>query len=188
MLNDTEFTDTMSELLRDFEDEGELPNLLEEDKVLLEEYAPKLFNTFKPMSILNSREELREVMYGLCYILNTYRFESFFKVGISTHVSRDSFRKNGNRNELIRLQNHANDILKLIGDEEHELFENTRTNELRKILLDVISTPDDFYPVFPNRVSRTLAIKKKLIQEYLEEFSTPSKFIQEFLSKIKTTR
>jgi len=187
MLNDAECTDTISELLRDFEYKGELSSLLEEDKVLLEEYAPKLFNTFKPKSTLNGREELREAMYGLCYILNTYRFESFFKVGISTHVSRDSFQKNGNRNELIRLQNHANDILKLIDNEEHELFENARTNELRKILLDVISTPDDFSPVFPNRLSQTRAIKKKSIQKYLEEFSTPSHFIREFLSKIKTT-
>jgi hypothetical protein len=182
-----ECEEAMEEIFREATDDGAFPNLTEDDKGLLTDYAPKLFNTFSYKQEKERKNELKKAMSGLCELYEAYRFESLFKIGISTHTDTNLTHNQGRNKRLEILQNRARDMLNIIDDEEHELFENERTNELRTILLEVELAPKYFAPTLTGRLSQKLAITKKTLNVYLHNLSSTvqDKTITEFCAKIK---
>jgi len=182
-----ECIESMQKIFRDDVDIGELSQLSEDDKQLLEEYAPILFNTFISSDCKKRYEELKEAMYGLCESINVYRFAHTFRVGIQQHTDRELTENQGRAKRLIVFKNNALNMLKIIDDEEHEYFDNVRTDELRKILLDVTINPNDFMPTFSSRIPRTYAITKEDIRLYLRNIpiDVVDDTLSEFIFKIK---
>jgi len=169
---DWECTEMMEDILRD----DEFSNLSDKDKNLLEEYAPRLFNTAK-----YERESLKVFMRDLC------RKVAKFRKGISGFKfakKKTAIYKNSSDEEIKdALRGHAKAILNLTGNPENgELDYFTEKYHFFRELHLMIECPEDFLSM---DVQYKPASKTK-IKKYLHNLQLPNKTntIKEFIEEL----
>jgi len=149
--------------------------LEQEDKDLLEEYAPKLFNTYKNI------EKLENIMIEWAILLFNYRHEHIGKNiihGMGGKQKIPTYAKKSKDEKITILKSRVEDILKLLSTnfstKEHII-------EFTDILKKVHATPDDYFTYKPK-----IPIKKQPIKDYLIglELKGKTKEINDFIKSI----
>jgi len=88
--------------------------LTEEDRILLIDYAPKLFNTYKG--------DVKNVMLQLVEKVGLLRFEQFYNQQEKQRLKRFALNKKSKQEKINSLQNHISAILSIIGNEENPII------------------------------------------------------------------
>ncbi len=154
------------------------------DKILLEEYAPKLFNT------LEKFDDLQSVMTKLVDLVNIYRYKSIIHRGekkmLTLYPKIKSASKKTEAEKIKIFKNHIVNMIKLAGDNRYSLQDHQKSKEyiyFWNILDDVCDHPEDYFPAEYRDVSTP---QKETIEKYLMGLKLPGKTesIKEFMKKI----
>lgn len=165
--------------------------LTENDKTLLEDYAPKLFNT------IDNEREAGKMMKGLLKVLYKYRYETSeysipndAKKRIPTYKHRSIEDKAIALKKKIAKSNKTistlKEIIDLMGGENFHTVQGEELkkhfNGLKKHLLNADRHPKEYIPII-----RTTKITKKEIEDYLIGLNLSKKgaTIKDFLAKIQ---
>ena len=151
-----------------------LYKLTNDDMNLLEEYAPKIFNTY-------NGKNLKEVMLDTAILIHNYR-NSLFSKEIINLLCNGYPTVNKNKTQKDReeaLKNKIEDIRLLLGV---EIATTEKGVELDKILKYALKNPQEYFPIIPKIKS-----SKKEIINYLTNLKLDGKslIIKEFLKAIK---
>jgi hypothetical protein len=158
----------------------ELPlfKLTEEDKELLIEYAPKIFNTY-------NGKNLEDVMKETAILLHNYRNKQSENKIINFFFSDAKVmyekQKEDKRHEAFK--KHIISAYRLLGNDAIGTPKgNELKNELQNILENVLNNKDEYFIKKP-KVTAT----KKDIEKFLNslKLSGKSKIIQEFIKEIE---
>ncbi len=173
------------ELIEEWRSKGLLPTLGDKlsgnDKTLLEEYVPKLFNT-----ILEPKEHLADAIYTLTVLIRSYRnakqertyFESQFD---DYKRTKDKHSKTTEKPESIR-KNIKQIIQLLCNKKENGAFISPKANdEIIPVLEKLYKNPEEYILMNPR-----YTISKSPISAYLRGLNLPDKSdaIKEFMKKI----
>ncbi len=177
--------DTMNSIIRTIPD-----NIISTtDWDLLEEFAPKLFNTF------HSPNKLEESMQGLARAIMLYRGGPAMNKGFLKHF--DWLNKHSHQDNLETLKKKAEDMLKIIGRSQkvdvlraygqQDLNFELR-NDLSLTLEAVIFSPESFMPQDKKEKKKIISVTKNNIEEYLRGLDLIRKDseIKEFMKHLKT--
>ena len=150
--------------------------LTEKDKTLLEEYAPKLFNTYE------DTEKLEEVMIEWATLFHNYRqvgVEKTFIHNMEGEQVVPAYAKKSLDEKTILLKNRVEDILKLLST---NFATNEHITEFTDILKKVHVNPDKYFTFKPKYQILKQSIKDWLISLKLKG---KSKEINDFIKAIK---
>lgn len=169
---DWECTEMMEDILRD----DELSNMSDDDKTLLENYAPNLFNT-----ATYNEKTVRGMMKELCGRVAQHRRGVG---GFKLVNKKPSIYKNSSDEEIkVALRNHAQAILKIVGNPEKGEFDYLTENyHFFKDLMRMVESPEDFMSM---DIKYKPASKTK-IKKFLHSLKLPNKTdsIEEFVNKL----
>jgi len=147
-----------------------------DDKLLLEDYAPKLFNTYE------DRQKLDKIMHKLALLLSNYRKEpnynksmKIFYEGEGVHSKNKSEEK---RKEAF--QKHCDNLYGLLGT---GFLRSEKGNELQKMLKDAFYNPQEYMPPKPKKITNSYSN----IHNFLTDLKLPGKSdtITEFITKLR---
>ncbi len=192
---DHECTEIMENILR----KDVCASISDNDKSLLEDFAPKLFNTF-PVSI----DDLEEAMWGLILCIRIYRGTPSLKEGIKKHYpwkKEGMYSQKGWDNKVKILKDKAIEILEII-EETNATFNLDKTKKATKhfhveydsfvehrndliFSLNVLRLiPEAYMPPKIRKISNT----KDDIKSYLTGLSLPGKTndIDNFMERLIT--
>lgn len=150
--------------------------LIEKDKILLEEYAPKLFNTYE------DTEKLEEVMIEWATLLHNYRQVGVEKTLIYNMEGEQvvpAYAKKSLDEKTTVLKNRVEDILKLLST---NFATNEHITEFTDILKKVHGNPNKYFTFKPKYQILKQPIKDWLISLKL---NGKSKEINDFIKAIK---
>lgn len=150
--------------------------LIEKDKILLEEYALKLFNTYE------DTEKLEEVMIEWATLLHNYRQVGVEKTLIYNMEGEQvvpAYAKKSLDEKTTVLKNRVEDILKLLST---NFATNEHITEFTDILKKVHGNPNKYFTFKPKYQILKQPIKDWLISLKL---NGKSKEINDFIKAIK---
>ena len=150
--------------------------LSEKNKSLLEEYAPKLFNTYE------GKYKLEDIMIEWATIFHNYHLVNTEKNIIHNMGGKQkipTYAKKSKNEKITILKNRVEDILKLLST---NFSTKEHISEFTDILKKVHANPDDYFTYKPK-----YQIKKKPIKDYLLSLNLKGKssIIDEFIKAIK---
>jgi len=151
-------------------------HLIQRDKDLLEEYAPKLFNTYQGIY------ELEDIMIEWATLLHNYRSEYGNKKIIHNMGGKQivpTYAKKSKDEKAIILKNRVEDILKLLST---NFSTKEHITEFKTMLKKVHANPDEYFTFKPK-----YQILKQPIKDYLLSLNLKGKSltINEFIKTIK---
>ncbi len=159
-----------------------------DDENLLEEYAPKLFNTL-PRDRLDPFGNKIDVYYAvrnLLYEMINYRVNKLNKKRVSVAEHREGLAKHSQEDKAEFLRKRASELLKMIGGTKDRIGGEDMGFEkyhLAKALEDLVSHPINYVPAhFKGRKTSKREIKAALV-----ELELPGKtpIIEEFIKKLR---
>jgi len=133
------------------------------EKKLLEDYAPKLFNTY------STPDKLQEVIFKWVLLFYDYKIQNLrkedFKIRhIEKHYNNSSipYKKHKMTDQEVSFQNHIKDLLNLLGGVSG--FDTPKGRELKEVLEKVLDNhPRDYIPLKPKIIKSTTSLKDYLI-------------------------
>ena len=177
------------ETIEEWRSEGILPTLgdvlSDEDKTLLEEYIPQLFNT-----INEPEKNLADAIYTLTVLVRSYRdAERERKVFEKQFDSYSNCKRSqkGREEDIKKFRTNINRIMHLLGgstpDDKggYSLAITLKAKPLVEALHEAYKNPDEYFLDNPK-----YTISKEPILNYLQSLDLPnkSKIIEEFWKKI----
>ena len=149
--------------------------LSDKDKSLLEEYAPKLFNTYQGIY------KLEDIMIEWATLLHNYRSEHANKkmiYNMSGKQKNPTYAKKSKDEKATILKSRVGDILKLLST---NFSTKEHITEFTDILKKVYANPDDYFTFKPK-----YQILKQPIKDYLIslDLKGKSKEISDFMKAI----
>ena len=153
--------------------------LREKDIELLEEYAPRLFNTYK------GEYELEDIMIEWATLLHNYRTEHRNKNIIHSMGGKQiipTYAKKSKDEKVTILKKRVEDILKLLST---NFSTKEHISEFTDILKKVYANPDDYFTYKPK-----YQIKKQPIKDFLIslELKGKSKEINDFMKAMEAKK
>ena len=166
---DDNCTEMMRNILRDWNLDANYLTI--DDEELMEEYAPKLFCTYK-------KEETLYAMRMLAMIVNGYRMNSNTWDEQTNVKESKPFGKKGEEEKTGTLQKKISEIKHLIGE-----------NSIPRIHLDWLNSMlDETYNVPHPRRAKNSHTASSVVKNYLLRLELPyrSDTIKEFIKKLKS--